>query len=105
MRKLPEEQPLLQLQANDSWHLRNLEQWLAPAIEYAAQGNIFAVHKAWEHDFAGAESQRLKDRAAIMEQYGIERYPHQHKGREGEILRAIRANIAARMEQERKEVA
>lgn len=104
MRKLPEEQPHLQLQANDAWHLRNIEQWLEPAIEYARNDCTMAVHKAW-HDYCEAESRRLKDRAAVMQQYGIERYLHTHREREIEVVRAIRHIIEAKMAEQGRQVA
>lgn len=105
MRKLPEEQPHLQLQANDAWHLRNIEQWLEPAIEYAKQDNRLAVVKAWEHDYPAAEQPRLAAKRAIMEQYGIERYPSAHQEREIEAVRAIRHIIEAKMAEQGRQVA
>lgn len=104
MRKLPKEQPLLQLQANDAWHLRNIEQWLEPAIEYARSDHVMATHKAW-HDYCEAESRRLQDRAAIMERHGIERYPHVHQEREIEAMRAIRYIIEAKLAEQGKQIA
>lgn len=100
-----QEQALMHLQANDAWHLRNIEQWLEPAIEYAKQDNRLAVVKAWEHDYPDAELPRLAAKRAIMEQYGIERYPSAHQEREIEVVRAIRHIIEAKMVEQGRQVA
>ena len=99
------DQVLAQLQDNDAWHLRNIEQWLEPAIEYAKQDNRLAVVKAWEHDYPTAEQSRLAAKRAIMEQYGIERYPSAYQEREIEAMRAIRYIIEAKLAEQGKQIA